>query len=31
MYLRTDEEFEAANAMQMAAQFASSLAKDLHL
>lgn len=31
MYLRTDEEFEAANAMQMAAQFASGLPKDLHL
>jgi hypothetical protein len=31
MYLRTDEEFEAANAMQMAAHFASSLSRDLHL
>jgi hypothetical protein len=31
MYLRTDEEFETANAMEMATQFASSLAKDLHL
>lgn len=31
MYLRTDEEFEAANAMQMAARFASNLAEDLHL
>jgi hypothetical protein len=31
MYLRTDEEVETANAMQMAAQFASSLSTDLHL
>lgn len=31
MYLRTDEEFETANAMQMAAQFASGLPTDLHL
>lgn len=31
MYLRTDEEFEAANAMQMATKFASNLAEDLHL
>ena len=31
MYLRTDEEFEAANAMQMAAQFASGVVADLHL
>jgi hypothetical protein len=31
MYLRTDEEFEAANAMEMAAQFASRLEEDLHL
>lgn len=31
MYLRTDEEFEAANAMQMAAQFASGLETDIHL
>jgi hypothetical protein len=31
MYLRTDEESEAANAMEMAAQFASGVAADLHL
>lgn len=31
MYLCTDEEFEAANAMEMAARFASSLLTDLHL
>ena len=31
MHLRTDEEFEAANAMQMAAQLALRLADDLHL
>jgi len=31
MYLHTDEELEAANAMQMAAQFASGLSTDLHL
>ena len=31
MYLRTDEESEAANAMQMAAQFASGAAADQHL
>ncbi|RPJ47240.1 MAG: hypothetical protein EHM16_06650 [Betaproteobacteria bacterium] len=30
MYLRTDEEFEAANAMEMATQFASKLTEDLH-
>lgn len=31
MYLRTDEELEVANAMNMAAEFASNLASDLHL
>jgi hypothetical protein len=31
MYLRTDEEFEAVNAMQMATKFASNLAEDLQL
>ena len=31
MYLRTDEELEAANAMHMAAEFASGVAADLHL
>jgi hypothetical protein len=31
MYLPTDEESAAANAMRMAAQFASELAEDLHL
>lgn len=31
MYLRTDEELETANAMHMAAEFASNLASDLHL
>lgn len=31
MYLRTNEEYETANAMQMAAQFASGLPTDLHL
>lgn len=31
MYLRTDEELEAANAMKMAAQFASAVDGDSHL
>jgi len=31
MYLRTDEETEAANAMRMASKFASELKDDLHL
>jgi len=31
VYLRTDEEIEAANAMHMAAGFASGIAADLHL
>ena len=31
MYLRTDEELEAANAMQMAARFSSDLTNDPHL
>lgn len=31
VYLRTDEELEAANAMDMAARFASGIADDLHL
>lgn len=31
MYLRTDEECEAANAMDMAARFAVGVATDLHL
>lgn len=31
MYLRTDEEAEAANAMQMAAQFASQVQANLHM
>lgn len=31
MYLRTDEELETANAMHMAAEFASNLVSDLHL
>lgn len=31
MYLRTDEEAEAANAVKMAAQFAAHVHEDLHL
>ena len=31
MYLRTDEELEAANAMHMAAGFASGIAGDLYV
>jgi len=31
MFLHTDEEIEAANAMRMAAQFASKVAEDVHL
>lgn len=31
MYLRTDEEVETANAMQMAAQFATKLPEDLQM